>query len=142
MKKILVLLCSAGVLFLAGCSGDKVSPEEVGKEYMAQRFAGAEANLTDLKYTVEDSGEEMATVSIEGTITYKERIFLKKSKDTWVVTEMPAPEEVVAEELPAPVEEAAEEVATEEEVVTADAHADTHAAPEETHAPVKEASHH
>lgn len=167
MKKLLVLFCSAGVLFMAGCGSEKVTPEDVGKQYMEKRFAGADANLTDLAYNVVDAGDDMATVEIEGTITYKEQIFLKKKNGAWAVTdETPEAPVVVAEA--APVEEGLAQHVPEEEPVV-DAHevaaeshapaethaveethtpAETHASVEshapaaETHAPAKEAAHH
>jgi len=167
MKKLLVLFCSAGVMFMAGCGSEKVTPEDVGKQYMEKRFAGADANLTDLAYTVVDAGDDMATVEIEGAITYKEQIFLKKKNGVWAVTdETPEAAVVVAEA--APVEEVLAQDVPEEEPVVEDTHepaaeshapADTHAvadthtpaethvseeahAPADTHAPAKEAAHH
>jgi len=166
MKKLLVLFCSAGVLFMAGCGSEKVTPEDVGKQYMEKRFAGADANLTDLAYTVVDAGDDMATVAIEGTITYKEQIFLKKKNGAWAVTdETPetavvvveaAPvEEVLAQHVPEaePVVDAHEAVvenhapaethAVEEIHTPAETHASVEAhAPADTHAPAKEAAHH
>lgn len=140
MKKFFVLCCSAGLLLAAGCSSDKVTPEEVGENYMEKRFAGAEADLKDLNYTVVDAGEDAATVMIEGTISYKEEIYLKLKNGKWVVTdEKPEGAQNVAEAAveeghAAPVEEAHAAPAPEEE--EADAHAapvkteaDTHAAP-------------
>lgn len=110
MKKLLVLFCSAGVLFMAGCGSEKATPEDAGRKYMEKRFAGADANLTDLRYSVVDAGEEMATVAIEGTITYKEHIFLKKKGGEWVVTdEAPAVVAPEAEKEAAAVEAPAAE---------------------------------
>ena len=129
MKKVLVLCCSAALLFAAGCSSDKVSPKEVGENYMQKRFAGAEADLKDLNYTVVDAGEEAATVVIEGSITYKEKIFLKMKNGKWMVTDE-APEDV-SEAAPA-VEEASAEVAAEVEAE----------APEAVHEPEEEPSAH
>ncbi len=95
MKKFLVMVCSASVLFMVGCSGDKVNPEDVGKQYMEKRLVGADANLTNLTYTVKDAGNDMAIVSIQGTLTYKEQISLQKIDGEWVVVETPAEEEPV-----------------------------------------------
>ena len=169
MKKLLVLFCSAGVLFMAGCGSEKVTPEDVGKQYMEQRFTGAEANLTDLAYTVVDAGDDMATVAIEGTITYKEKIFLKKKNGKWAVTdEAPAATEdsetsvVVAEVAPvneeavehAPAVEALEHtpiveplehspiVEDVEHEPAAEPVKEVHDAPAESHAPAEEVVHH
>lgn len=130
MKKLLVLFCSAGVLFMAGCGNDKVTPEDVGKKYMQTRFAGAEANLTELSYTVVDAGDDMATVSIEGNITYKEQIFLKKKNGKWMVTE-DAPE-AVSEVAETEVEEGAQAEPADE----------THSDSAEAHAAAEEGAHH
>ncbi|WP_236892775.1 hypothetical protein [Desulfoluna limicola] len=167
MKKLLVLFCSAGVLFMAGCGSEKVTPEDVGKQYMEKRFAGADANLTDLAYTVVDAGDDMATVEIKGSITYKEQIFLKKKNGAWAVTdEAPEAAVVVAEATPVEevdaqhVPEAKPEVDGHEVAAESHAPVETHAAVEEahtpeetqsavdahatadTHAPAKEAAHH
>ncbi|WP_300674926.1 hypothetical protein [Desulfoluna sp.] len=141
MKKLLVLLCSAGVLLMVGCSSEKVTPEDVGKTYMENRFSGAEANLTDLAYTVVDSGDDMATVSIEGTILYKEQIFLKKKNGKWAVTDE-APE--ADETAVAVVEPAAEEDATAgADVVEVPVPAEeVPVVVDETEAPVEEVAHH
>lgn len=130
MKKFLVLFCSAAVLFMAGCSSEKVTPEDVGKKYMQTRFAGAEANLTELSYTVVDAADDMATVSIEGEITYKEQIFLKKKNGAWVVTE-DAPE-AVAEIAETKGEDIVQPEPEGEPVNEAhDAHAEAHAVAQE-----------
>jgi len=151
MKKLLVLFCSAGVLLMVGCGSDKVTPEDVGKKYMEKRFSGAEANLTELNYTVVDAGDDMATVEIEGSITYKEQIFLKKKGGKWVVSEeapeaveavavaeAAEPEEAVHADADVEVEEeAAVEPVVEPAEESHDAHADADA-----HAAAEEAVHH
>ncbi|VFQ45545.1 hypothetical protein [Desulfoluna butyratoxydans] len=145
MKKLLVLFCSAGVLLMAGCGSEKVTPEDVGKKYMEKRFAGAEANLTELNYDVVDTGDDTATVSIEGSISYKEQIFLEKKGGKWVVAaEAPEATEAVAEaaeadeavhaEADAVQEPAADVEADAEPVEEAhDAHGDSHAPEEVAH---------
>ncbi|MCG8471671.1 MAG: hypothetical protein MI742_07420 [Desulfobacterales bacterium] len=128
MKKFFVLCCSAGLLLAAGCSSDKVTPEEIGQNYMEKRFAGAEANLTDLKYTVVDAGDEAATVMIEGSITYKEEIYLKKKGSKWVVTDEAPDMEAVEPEAEAKAPEVVAEAAEEahHEPVEEDAHEEAH----------------
>ena len=128
MKKFFVLCCSAGLLLAAGCSSDKVTPEEIGQNYMEKRFAGAEANLMDLKYTVLDAGDEAATVMIEGSITYKEEIYLKKKGSKWVVTDEAPDMEAVEPEAEAKAPEVAAEAAEEahHEPVEEDAHEEAH----------------
>lgn len=141
MKKLLVLFCSAGVLLMAGCGSEKVTPEDVGKKYMEKRFAGAEANLTELKYDVVDTGDDTATVSIEGSISYKEQIFLEKKGGNWVVAaEAPEATEAVAEAAEADEAVHAEadaevdaEAPAEPEEEAHDGHDDSHAAEEVAH---------
>ena len=84
MKKLLVIVACVGALALAGCGGNE-SPEAFGKNYVEKKFEKLNCNLAGLEYTIQETGEDTATVHIEGNIKYKEEINLVKEDGEWTL---------------------------------------------------------
>ena len=85
MKKIAFAVCCICFMIISGCGEDHLTPEDFGKDYVEKKFSGLNCNLEDLDYTVTEEGDDIATVEIEGKIKYKEKIFLVKKNEKWIL---------------------------------------------------------
>jgi hypothetical protein len=69
---------------IIGCQmGTGTTPEEAAKARVQDRFEDLDVDLTGLTFTVTDTGDGTATVSVTGSIAYKEEIRLKRSNGNW-----------------------------------------------------------
>ncbi len=62
-----------------------MSPEDVSKNYIAEKFKDVGCDLSDFDYEIIQDGEDTATIEIEGEIEYKEIISLIKQDGKWVL---------------------------------------------------------
>jgi hypothetical protein len=86
MKKVLSLMIVVSMFLMFGCS--KTTVEDAAKAYVKKQFEiskDAKLDLSKLKYTVTEEGDEKATVNVVGTIAYEQQIFLVKDGRKWKV---------------------------------------------------------
>ena len=97
MKKVSVILGVIGfmaILAVVGCGEKIMSPEDVSKLYMEEKFQGTPCDLEDLDYDIVAEEEDATQVKIEGKIKYEEVVSLIKKDGKWIIGEKPAVEAV------------------------------------------------
>lgn len=97
MKKVSIgigVLGFIAILAMVGCGEKIMSPEDVSKLYIGEKFQGIPCDLEDLDYDIVSEEEDATQVKIEGKIKYEEVVSLIKKDGKWVIGEKPAAEPV------------------------------------------------
>jgi hypothetical protein len=87
MKKLLCIFCCLALLATTGCNVFKKEnkPEDVGKNYIEEKFSGNEFDTSGLEYAVLEQTDNKAVLKISGTINFTEEIHLIKEDKKWIM---------------------------------------------------------